>query len=213
MTLTLPRAPARNSLLLIIAALVLSGCASMNKNECLNADWRIIGMEDGARGEPPARIGKHREACAKHGVTPDLASYQSGHKEGLKQFCTASMGFSQGKAGRTYKGVCPSHLEGEFLKGYNAGKEIYALSRKIQQAESRISVIDRDIEALKTQISENEQELIADATTPERRIILLQEIKDKQKKLGELEAERKQLEKEIARSEGELAQLNDRYSF
>ena len=30
---------------------LLAGCATLNKNECLRADWYAIGLEDGARGQ------------------------------------------------------------------------------------------------------------------------------------------------------------------
>ena len=51
-------------------------CATLNKDECLTADWYQIGYEDGAKGYPLSRIGKHRKACAKHGVTPDMPPYE-----------------------------------------------------------------------------------------------------------------------------------------
>ena len=53
---------------------VLSGCAIQGINECHYADWRTIGYEDGAHGINASRINKHRNACAKHGIAPDLRS-------------------------------------------------------------------------------------------------------------------------------------------
>jgi hypothetical protein len=60
-----------------------TGCATLGKEECLNADWFTIGFEDGARGYPASRIGDHREACAKHGVTliSDLMSRAAWQQE------------------------------------------------------------------------------------------------------------------------------------
>ena len=52
-----------------IAIAGLSGCATMSGDECLTSDWNAIGYEDGARGYTADRIGKHRKACAKHGVS------------------------------------------------------------------------------------------------------------------------------------------------
>ena len=46
---------------LAAAVLLLQGCAStMNENECVHVDWRTVGYEDGARGEPADRLGQHR---------------------------------------------------------------------------------------------------------------------------------------------------------
>jgi predicted nucleic acid-binding Zn-ribbon protein len=42
----------------------LSACASMSKNECLNANWKTIGYEDGSLGRAETMIQSHRKACA-----------------------------------------------------------------------------------------------------------------------------------------------------
>ena len=43
------------SLIKLLAALALvgslSGCASLSKSECLNANWEDIGIRDGANGQ------------------------------------------------------------------------------------------------------------------------------------------------------------------
>ena len=41
--------------------LFTTGCATMGKDECLSADWRTIGFEDGAGGYPASRIGQYRQ--------------------------------------------------------------------------------------------------------------------------------------------------------
>ena len=66
--------------------LVLAGCSSMSKNECLTVDWRTVGYEDGVAGYSGDRIGQHRKACAKYGVTTDLELYQQGRERGLREF-------------------------------------------------------------------------------------------------------------------------------
>ncbi|HNR23202.1 MAG TPA: DUF2799 domain-containing protein [Steroidobacteraceae bacterium] len=71
----------------------------MSGNECRTVDWRTIGYEDGVAGHSGDRVAQHRRACAKHGVTPDLAQYQDGRSEGLREYCQPSNGFRVG-AGR-----------------------------------------------------------------------------------------------------------------
>ena len=83
----------------------------MNESECRNADWRMIGMEDGIDGRQQSYIGKHRQACAKHDITPDSVAYRQGYSEGLKQYCTEMKGFVLGKKGAAYHGVCPPESE------------------------------------------------------------------------------------------------------
>ena len=58
----------------LIGLLLITGCASLDKQECRLADWRMIGYEDGAAGRSGTRIGDHRAACAQHGVIPDMAA-------------------------------------------------------------------------------------------------------------------------------------------
>src|SRR5262245_62574282 len=84
---------------------LLAGCATLDKNECLRADWYAIGLEDGARGQPIERLGEHRRACAEHGVTPQTERYLTGRGEGLKSYCTYEKGFSVGRSWQSYAGV------------------------------------------------------------------------------------------------------------
>ena len=57
---------------LVLAALLMSGCASMSSEECALSDWSAVGFEDGARGYTTERFSNHRKACAKHGQTADF---------------------------------------------------------------------------------------------------------------------------------------------
>ncbi len=47
---------------------VLAGCASLDRDECVNADWYAIGLEDGA--------------CAKHNIAPNSERYLAGRNDG-----------------------------------------------------------------------------------------------------------------------------------
>ncbi len=73
------------AMILIILSIV--GCATMDKDECLVADWRLVGFQDGAQGKSAAAIGTYREDCASYRVVPDLDAYQAGRREGLLQYC------------------------------------------------------------------------------------------------------------------------------
>lgn len=112
------------------------GCASLDKDECLNASWYAIGVEDGSKGRPVERLGDHRRACAKYGVAPDAERYLAGRGEGLKSFCTYDRGFSEGRAGHVYNAACPQPQA--FLAGYQRGRELYDLHRQLDELQKQI---------------------------------------------------------------------------
>lgn len=121
------------------ALLLIAGCASLDRDECVNADWYAIGLEDGARGRAVERLGDHRRACAKHNVAPNAERYLAGRSEGLKSFCTYERGFSEGRAGRAYAGACPQPES--FLAGYQRGRELHELNRRLAEVEKEIGRI------------------------------------------------------------------------
>ncbi|HEX6156004.1 MAG TPA: DUF2799 domain-containing protein [Burkholderiales bacterium] len=123
----------------LLAALLAASCASLDKDECLSADWYAIGLEDGARGRAIERLGDHRRACAKHNVTPNAERYLAGRSAGLKSFCTPERGFSEGRAGHAYAAGCPEPLAGRFLASYQRGRELHELHRQLDAVQSDIA--------------------------------------------------------------------------
>ena len=168
---------------------VFSGCATLGKDECLYADWRTIGYEDGARGLPASRIGSHREACAKHGIAPDFALYEQGRLQGLQEYCTLQKGYGLGVSGKAYSDVCPVDLESAFLEGYNQGRIVYEAQAEVKRLKSDLKKLYGDLAAVKGKLSDFETELIRDDNIgPRRRRYLLEEIKiltDQQRSLEE----------------------------
>lgn len=154
----------------------LAACNSLSPEECLMADWDLIGFEDGSLGHELSRIGQHRQACATHGVTPDLPRYEAGYARGIRTFCTWDKGFTRGRAGGDYNGQCPADLAGTFLDGYSAGLELHQLDSQIQALDSDMRRLDRNLNQLEKRIAEKEKQLVIDGTTPERRSALLAEI-------------------------------------
>jgi len=168
------------------------------------ADWQLIGREDGAKGRDAAYLGNHRKSCAEYGIVPDLSKYNKGYEEGLNIYCDEYNGFKQGEQGADYKGVCPSHLEHDFLVGYNKGREIYLLKSRINQAKASVRTNEHEMEELDKDIKSLEDSLVSDETTSDTRRELLEDLKEKQEERGSLENESKTLIIEAARLEGEL---------
>ncbi|HET7672820.1 MAG TPA: DUF2799 domain-containing protein [Burkholderiales bacterium] len=117
----------------IAFSLLLTGCASLKREDCVQADWYTIGLEDGARGRAVERLGDHRRACAEHNIAPNAERYMAGRNEGLKTFCTYERGYSEGRAGHAYAAACPQPTN--FLAGYNRGRELHALYRERDEIE------------------------------------------------------------------------------
>ena len=131
------------------AALValLGGCASLDKAQCVNADWYAIGLEDGARGRAIERLGEHRRACAEHGVAPHPERWLAGRAEGLKSFCTFQRGYANGRAGQAYADVCPTDLAGAFAAGWRQGRDLYELNRQLASVQAEIRKVKEALTA------------------------------------------------------------------
>lgn len=188
---------------------VLSGCATMSGEECAAADWSSVGYEDGASGYPADRLGDHRKACAKHGYSPDLAAYRQGREEGLVDYCRAGRGFRAGESGANYHGVCPSHLEEDFLSGYRIGHHLYELRSAISDKSSDIHRNERDIKKLNEEVREKEDALAGDELSSAERREMLDDMKRMSERMGRLKADIDLLVVERADLRAELRQLEE----
>lgn len=188
-----------------IAVLGLSGCASMNANECLLGDWHAIGFEDGAQGHSNARLGEHRKACAKHGVAPDFVAYRAGLQEGLREFCQPSRGFSLGESGYRYTGICNADLEPEFLDAYRSGQQLYGLRSSVHAVNQQVDARQQELRDVEEQIRDTEALLISPETSAEDRILALVDLKSLSEDAGRLDAEIAGLIAERADQQRELA--------
>lgn len=200
-------------IMMLASLVVFSGCATMNKNECLTADWYQIGYEDGANGQSETRIGSHREACAKHGIAPNLQQYQDGHQEGVISFCSPRNGFVQGQKGYQYTGICPPSLEREFLDSYQAGRELFSARSAVSNLQNEQRANENRIAELEQGIIDAEASLFSAATPEEERRKIYDQISALQSELGATEQRNKQLVVEIAQVQAQLRLLEDKYAF
>lgn len=191
---------------LVLVLSGLGGCASMSSDECVTGDWEAIGYEDGARGYTTAQLGERRKACAKHGVTPDFAAYQTGRDQGLVEYCTPGRGFDVGSRGGRYNGVCGANLEADFLDAYNAGYHLYTLQSNVNRTNSAIHSRQNELERIEDDMRDKEAALISAETSMEERVLLLVDLKDLSERTGQLEAEIQDLYEQRARHQVELEQ-------
>ena len=114
-------------LVLLLPALLLTGCATLNENQCRTVDWRELGRTDGARGYESSRLGEHLEACGQYGVTPDGSAYRAGRQEGLRQYCQPENAPNLGRSGYSYTSLCPGESGTVFVAYYNRGATPHAI--------------------------------------------------------------------------------------
>lgn len=186
---------------------VIAGCASLGKDECLNADWRAIGYEDGANGAQSTRIGSHREACAKYDITPELQQYKQGHEDGLAVFCTGNTGYSRALNGYRYTGVCPKELEADFLDGYSVGREIYLAASEVDNLERRQQSNEREQDQISKQLRDKEAALFDSGRSEQQRRKIYDEISQLNERQGSLQQERDALIRDLADAEIRLQKL------
>lgn len=131
---------------ILAGGLLLTSCATISQEACLQGDWAGIGFKDGEAGQPQSRLDEHAKACAKTGVAPDPAPYFAARAQGLKLYCTPARGFHEGRQGHAYAGVCPDGAARGFLPAYADGKLIHAAAARLSQAVSDRSSADNRAE-------------------------------------------------------------------
>jgi hypothetical protein len=199
--------------LLPLTVIVLAGCSAMGRSECEVSDWRSVGFEDGARGASVARIGDYRKACAKHGVTPDLEAYRAGYAQGVETYCRAANGFNLGSSGGAYGGMCPGELEGEFLSGYQTGRQLYELNAAVSVVSSQIAGKRHTLSEVREAQSEKEAALLDKDTPDNDRVILANDLYQLGRRQGVLESEIGALQRELGARQEELDKFRESLAY
>lgn len=149
--------------------LCLSGCATMSKEECKQADWYLKGVEDATQGYPLDRVIEHGKACARVNIVPDMKEYREGHGKGARLYCVPEKGYSEGRNGAAYNNICPAELEPEFLRAYGDGQELYRIQRNIDRMVSEINSSQSQIDSNYSEISQLKYEIVNSRDEQERR--------------------------------------------
>jgi len=184
-------------LLSALLILALSGCATMNKSECLTVDWRTVGYEDGVAGRSGDRIAQHRKACAKHGVAPDLDAYQSGRDQGLREYCQPETGYQLGARGGAFNSSCPADLKEDFQAAYHSGFELYSMRARVANATSALEASHRELQQIEHDLVDVSAVILDRDTEKTVRVQALLDAKNMAERQGELRAQIPQLEADI----------------
>jgi len=186
MTICVNHPQSLSALSLLTVFFALSGCSSLNEKECQTADWRMIGYEDGALGRSTIQLKEHREACAKHGITPDMDAYRMGHEAGLVEYCHPLKAYQLGKGGSAYPRLCPAEEESELRAAYRDGKKVYELQSVVRKTQQRLTGKRRELKELTQTLAGYQAEIISEGTTRDRRLLLLEETVTLSKREDEL---------------------------
>jgi hypothetical protein len=144
----------------IIGSLLVTACATLSKEECVNANWETIGFSDGHNGDERSRIDAHREACAEYRVQPDLTKYLQGYERGVRIYCEPQRGFKRGRMGNAATDVCPEELRSTYLSAYADGRYLYDHEHSMQQHEKTIKELHKQIDTAEAKRQDAENKLI-----------------------------------------------------
>jgi hypothetical protein len=195
---------------LITAALLgfaAASCASgMSKKECLYADWRAIGYEDGAAGRDASALAARRAACAdKAQLAPDWEAYRAGREAGLEEFCRPANGFDFGARGGRYSGACEGRREQPFVAAYQQGLTLYGLTEKYEAASRALANAHVDLDGIDHRIAQAEAALVSPATPHAERLDHLAALKSLHQRRDKVRAAIDDLARDVDRAEADLA--------
>ena len=203
----------KNIFLLGFILVTATACSTLNKSECLTADWKTIGYEDGTKGYKASRISQHRSACAEYGIRPDLNAYTAGRKEGLHHYCIPTTAYKKGLYGYSYNGVCAGYNEKVFLGAYYDGIEVYKEKNILNKMKSDYSKEESYISSLELELHEKEHILVNGHLTKVKALTLLNETKDIAEELGKTKVNLELLADDISKQSQHVHYLTNQNAY
>lgn len=155
----------------------LVSCATLDKDDCLSADWQLIGFNDGAAGYETKRLEQHRDACAEYGVVPQIDDYLQGYDRGVIRYCTAVNGYATARAGQVFNAVCSGDLRPAFAYGFELGVEAHRQVERLADAEERLKELKAAQHADKHALNQARDALLTDEHSSGRRARLLDDVR------------------------------------
>ncbi len=123
---------------LLAVVLMVTGCATLSREQCQRGDWYSIGMADGQAGEPVSRLDRHVRACSQYGIAVNDQQYRQGRTQGLVDYCQLDNAFDTGLRGVRYQGVCPPAIDALFDRYNWAAYNVYQIRKEINEVEDQI---------------------------------------------------------------------------
>lgn len=185
---------------MLIAAVVLTGCSSISPQECRVGDWYAIGKTDGQQGIASSKFRTYQQDCAEHGLSSDFKAYEQGHAAGVLLYCTYDAGRELGQSGGAYNKVCSGALETQFRLGYERGRVWYQAESALLNLEKTMQHNAKTIEKLEQRIDHNTQQL-SQLNDQHKKQHLLDENRELQQELRQLNQMQGQLQRDLKQAE------------
>ncbi|RTE67115.1 DUF2799 domain-containing protein [Amphritea opalescens] len=166
----------RTRSLIVLLSLGLAGCATLDREECLSADWQLIGFNDGVVGRATERLEQHREACSEYGVVPQIDEYLQGYDQGVIRYCTATNGYREARAGNRFNMACDGDLREAFAYGFELGTQAYRQVERLDDAEEELSSLQSSQHDDRRNLEHKREQIVAEGVSSKRRSRLLHEI-------------------------------------
>lgn len=143
-----PRKRAGVSMLLCASAVLLVGCASVSKEECLTGNWDEIGYRDGTNGRTQDYIQRHVKACSRVDVVPNMSVWNAARLRGVPVYCVPERAYTEGRSGRDVSPVCAPDVMPALLAANDKGQRYYRIGQEIHDLEEKVDRLeDQQIEA------------------------------------------------------------------
>ena len=157
--------------LLAAGLALIASCETpaMTKKECLAGDWYAAGLEDGLAGVRETNFDARAAACYEHDASADYAAYERGLWDGYIQLCSPSGGYSYGRAGKSYLGVCGPEDEPDFIGAYLEGWRVHRAEEARRRAESAYDSAVYTVEGYRDDIR-RARNVLADNEATEKQI-------------------------------------------
>jgi hypothetical protein len=137
-------------------------------------------------------------------VRADLALYQEGRNQGLREFCQPINGYNLGVRGGTYNGVCSAQSEPTFLRAYQAGRDLHEMVARVSGTQAELDSKRRELARVEHGIIESSAAAISAETSADQRAQAVVDAANLAEHAGRLKVEIRQLSADSVRYQAEL---------
>jgi hypothetical protein len=134
-----------------LAILAVTGCAGkISKEDCQEANYYEMGLDDGQDGRNTERLAKYKAACEPAGVPVAEDRYNYGRQVGLVDHCDASKGKKDANKGAPDQ-LCMENAVPPYIQAYNA-----ELAENRSEMEARLKKLEEERAAIEKKQAETQ---------------------------------------------------------
>ena len=177
----------------------LSGCTTMKKAECVDADWQQVGYQDGREGQPLSKLAGRKRACSLFGISVDKADYRAGWTAGISEYCRPDQGLALGRAGGSTSSACPETMADDFQRAFRLGSDLGNAEVGLKDTDQDYQRVEQALIKLEDDINDIDETVDRADSSRLKRFLLI--------KRGEM------LRRQFERQENQLFRLEQRRWF